>query len=456
MADTSTQTTPLFTPLATPASTTTNSGIVGGAMATPAPAPAPAVSNGIIANAQAAQLSTPTSWNVTPDQTAAGQITNLMNPDSPIIQQAVTQAKQNQVANGTLNSSIATTAGLDSAYKAITPIATNDAATYSKAASYNADMANQYAVKNQDATNSMTQANLASSTSLTNTGMNNASSQAIAKLNSDTTTNIAKLDNESKLQLQKMQTDNSTLLSTNAQAASLMTSATAALNNIAQSTSMDAAAKTEASKQVWANLTTQMNVIGKTSGLDLSSILGTNPYETVASPTGAAVPTTGTGYSNLSVNGNSGTARDAAGNTASVQGNTVTATSTTGQPMSVSMSAVADAANKYGGLAAGLASLGFGPVAGLAVNAIAKALGFAFGGEAATGATAPNSVGGIFNYGNANNAGFNAGYSTSQNQSGMGGWGGGGNSSSDNGGGDSSRGSQSDSGGRNGGDSGGF
>ena len=58
-----------------------------------------------------------------------------------------------------LNSSMAMTAADSAAYDAAMPIATADAATYSKAAGYNVDQANQVALKNTDYTNAAGQFN---------------------------------------------------------------------------------------------------------------------------------------------------------------------------------------------------------------------------------------------------------------------------------------------------------
>ena len=221
----------------------------------------------------AATVSTPTQWNVNAPQTVQGQMTGLLDMNNPIIQQAMTQAKQQQVANGTLNSSMAATAGLNAAYNTILPIATADAGTNAKAASYNADAQNQVNLANAQLSNTAGQANLSSQTSLQTTGMNNQTQLAQSAI-----------DTQTKTSLQQLANDNQVLLNTNSQAASLFSNATSALNNIAMSTTMDDVHKQQASAQVWGNLQAQIKVLSGTSKLDLSSILGvgtsSNPYIT--------------------------------------------------------------------------------------------------------------------------------------------------------------------------------
>ena len=211
-------------------------------------------------------------------------MTNLMDMNNPIIQQAMTQAKQQQVANGTLNSSMAATAGLNAAYNTVLPIATADAGTNAKASSYNADAANQVNLANAQLQNQTNIANLNSQTSLQTAGMNNQTQLATANLSADTQKQLANLDNTTKVSLQKLANDNQILLNTNSQAASLFSNATSALNNIAMSTTMDETTKQTASAHVWSNLQSQFKVLSGTSKLNLSSILGTgddrNPYIT--------------------------------------------------------------------------------------------------------------------------------------------------------------------------------
>ena len=229
-------------------------------------------SNGIIGGQmQAAQVATPTQWNVTAPQTVQGQIKDIINPNSPIMQQARTGALEQMNSSGLANSSMAITAGDDAAYRAAIPIATADASTYAKSASYNADAQNQVNLANAQYANQAGQSNLSANTQT-----------SIAKMNDDTQKQLSTLDVATRTNLQTLQNENQVLLNTNSQASSLFSNATSALNNIAMSTTMDDVHKQQASAQVWANLQAQIKVLSATSKLNLSSILGvdvgTNPY----------------------------------------------------------------------------------------------------------------------------------------------------------------------------------
>ena len=251
-------------------------------------------SNGIIGGQmQAAQVATPTQWNVTAPQTVQGQIKDIINPNSPIMQQARTGALEQMNSRGLVNSSMAITAGDDAAYRAAIPIATADASTYAKSASYNADAQNQVNLANAQYANQAGQSNLSANTQTSIAKMNDDTQKQLSTLDAATRTNIAKMNDDTQKQLstldvatrtnlQTLQNENQVLLNTNSQASSLFSNATSALNNIAMSTTMDGPTKQDASAQVWSNLQAQIKVLSATSKLNLSSILGvdvgTNPY----------------------------------------------------------------------------------------------------------------------------------------------------------------------------------
>src|SRR6185437_14262814 len=112
-------------------------------------------------------LGNPTQVNVNAPQTVAGQIANIDNPNSPIMQAARTSALQQANASGLLNSTMAITAGNAAAYNAALPIAEQDATTYNNDAVTNASADNQFAVDNQNAINSANQFNANAQNTLT-------------------------------------------------------------------------------------------------------------------------------------------------------------------------------------------------------------------------------------------------------------------------------------------------
>lgn len=218
------------------------------------------------------QLGESNKWNVTPEQTVEGRINSILNPNSPIIQQARTQALQGMNARGLINSSIATGAADNAAYSAAIPIATADAQTAAKAAGYNADEQNQFAVHNADLSNTALQFGAAAQNTL-----------AGQKLDAQTKTNLATFDAQNKQ-----------LLQTNTSAANLFNQTVTNLTNIANSTTMDAAAKQAASDNQMTLLHQGMVALGATAGTnpgDISS-LNLGQYFTQA-PASAAAPPNG-------------------------------------------------------------------------------------------------------------------------------------------------------------------
>lgn len=137
--------------------------------------------NGTLTSAQTynpSLLGTPTQVNVGTQQTVAGELQNLENENSPLIQAAEAQAKQQANASGLLNSTMAITAGRTAAYNAALPVATADATTYNNDAVTNANQANTFAVDNQTAQNAAGQFNATQQNNLTSQKMTQAMTAA--------------------------------------------------------------------------------------------------------------------------------------------------------------------------------------------------------------------------------------------------------------------------------------
>lgn len=115
----------------------------------PPPAPvAPTYTPAIIPSAPtytAAQLPPPVRWDITPQQTVAGQLQPLLASGSPLMSLAATQANQQAQSRGLLNSSLAVGAGQNALIQNALPIATSDADVYARSAGYNAQTPNQFA-----------------------------------------------------------------------------------------------------------------------------------------------------------------------------------------------------------------------------------------------------------------------------------------------------------------------
>lgn len=79
-----------------------------------------------------AQVKPATSYMDNAKSTVAGQLSTLLQADSPYIKQAETKAKEQAASRGLLNSSIAAGAGRTAAIESALPIAQQDAAEYNK------------------------------------------------------------------------------------------------------------------------------------------------------------------------------------------------------------------------------------------------------------------------------------------------------------------------------------
>jgi hypothetical protein len=208
-------------------------------------------------------LSDPTKWTTTPDQTVAGQVQKITSADSGIIQQARTRALQSMNQRGLLNSSIAQTAADSAAYDAAIPIATADAAQASKAAGYNADEQNQFAVKNQD-TN-------------TQVGLNNAQSSnqiAQANLQQQTQLKIKQLDANQQMALQDLANKDKDLIQNSSVASQAYAKYADILYSNSTNPKLDAAARAQADQNAFNTYQQQVSLAATLTGMpDVSAQL---------------------------------------------------------------------------------------------------------------------------------------------------------------------------------------
>jgi hypothetical protein len=173
------------------------------------------------------QLADPTKWNITSNQTTAGQMKDLIDPNSPYYQQWATVGRELAAGNGFTNGTIMQTGILDSVMRGALPIAQSDAAAYAKAAGYNADMPNQFAVKDADIANTAGQFNAGQTNSMTQSVMANDTqrygidtSAATQRYSVDANTAAAKLQSQTQLAINASNVssqDKNALLSSNTQ-----------------------------------------------------------------------------------------------------------------------------------------------------------------------------------------------------------------------------------------------
>jgi hypothetical protein len=146
----------------------------------------------------AAQLGDPTKWDVTKEQTVAGQMQGLLSQDSGYMQLAQARALEKANASGLANSSMAVTAGQEAAYDAAMPIATQDASTYAKSAAYNADEKNQFNMANVDWQNKALMFGADAWNKATATNATNQTSVNVNKAHDETSKWVATLDSDTR------------------------------------------------------------------------------------------------------------------------------------------------------------------------------------------------------------------------------------------------------------------
>lgn len=137
-------------------------GIINGATGSAGSASSASVPTGIINGAQSSGSSggttmsgstQPGTWTVDSNQLVRDQFGNLIDPNSPLMQKARTQALERMGERGLINSSLATTAADSAMYDAALGIAKQDASTYADAAKTNAGAKTSWAIaQNNNAT----------------------------------------------------------------------------------------------------------------------------------------------------------------------------------------------------------------------------------------------------------------------------------------------------------------
>lgn len=224
-------------------------------------------------------LSTPTQLNVGANQTVAGQLQNIDNANSPLIQAARTQALQQANANGLLNSTMAITAGDTAAYNASLPIAQQDAATNQAAAATNAAAANTFATQNQNAANTADQFNSSANNTLTEQQLSNqtALSNAQTAANTSLATNAA--SNASSQEIAQLQATNNANIQTASSVQNAGSQYQNALNNIAN-VNTDAQGKYDLQVAAYNTYLTTVEALSAATGVpDVSSLLQFNQVD---------------------------------------------------------------------------------------------------------------------------------------------------------------------------------
>lgn len=178
----------------------TNTGIVGGAInnvTTGQNATAQSLAQYNPMSDMSAQAYTPQTREVNQaTETAAGQVNSLLANDNPLLQRARTLAKQGMAQRGLVNSSMSQGAGVAAMIDRITPIAQQDAQTYSNRS-----------LANMEATNEAGQFNVGQNNQLFSQGLNIAANTQAQKDQQQFTAGQADLDRSQQTTLQQAQFD---------------------------------------------------------------------------------------------------------------------------------------------------------------------------------------------------------------------------------------------------------
>lgn len=216
----------------------------------------------------AAQTGNPTTWDVDKNQTVEGRIAGIIgDAQNPLQVIARNNALEQSASRGLQNSSLAVSAGERAAFEAALPIAQSDATTFAKAASYNADQRNTFALENTAADNKFRMQTRQIS-----------ADKDLALINRETQRQMATLNADLQKDTTAITTANKTLLETNQQAAGVMNQAVSAVSAIQNNANMDGATKTQAIANIWRDLQTQLKVLGTVAGIDLTKDLNFATY----------------------------------------------------------------------------------------------------------------------------------------------------------------------------------
>lgn len=196
--------------------------------------------------------------------TTGGQVSSIIDQNSPLMQQARTQGLQQANARGLLDSSIAVGDAQNAVLNAATPIGTSNAAAYLQTGLTN--------TSNQQQTN-LTNANAANTANQFNANATNANNQFNAA--AQNTIKNLNLSLQNQVALQNLTSGNAQLIQSNAELGNMYNQTMSNLSNIQNSTTMDAAAKQTAINNQLALLQQGLaasNNIATTSPSNISSL----------------------------------------------------------------------------------------------------------------------------------------------------------------------------------------
>lgn len=220
--------------------------------------------------------------------TVSEQIRGLIAQNSPLMQQTETSVKQYAKSRGIDNSSMEAGAMQDAVIRNALSIAQSDAASNNQFGLINAANQQQANMTNADTSNKVNIVNTEAANQANQFGaqqqnaLNTTQSQLTAdtnKLNAQQANAMVmnNLDNASKVQLANITQQYSNTISANKSASDLFTAAMTQINNIQQSTTMNAVTKQTNVDQALQMLKASIGMVGSIVGLNLASTLDFSP-----------------------------------------------------------------------------------------------------------------------------------------------------------------------------------
>lgn len=230
-----------------------------------------------------------TPYTVSPDQTVASQVDKLIAENSPLMQRATADARDQAQARGLMNSTMATTAGEAALYDKAMPIATADAATYDRAATNTATAKNQMEQFNVGARNTAFGANMTQQNSLSQTRMNNESALQIQALQNEGNLKNIMAQGAINQQLQTLNNTNKLQLQTSANASQLYSQALQFMGTISVNPDLSPEQKSAALNNSVQELSDALHVMNVYSGMpDIQSMLKFNvPFDSSGNSNGS-------------------------------------------------------------------------------------------------------------------------------------------------------------------------
>ncbi len=246
----------------------------------------------------AAQTAAPKAATVTPatattqdvDQRSLvqNQIKGIIDENSPLQQQAATQARQAAAKAGLLNSSMAVTAGQDALYRAALPIAQQDASTYGKQSETNQAAKNQYGLANlqEQAQTSRfnaqegrvaAEANTAAVNRAAEFGAGAANTAALNNLKAQQDVVLARLDATTRTQLAGIEANFKTLMQASQSASDLYNQVAKQIGDLQNNTALDGPSRAKLIEQQTALLQNGLQLLGAMNNLNLKDLLDFKP-----------------------------------------------------------------------------------------------------------------------------------------------------------------------------------